>query len=107
MLPVGKHELVIGSAELGFSETRTVEIGPGHTTILTVKTPEGKVNINARPWANVSVDGQAIGQTPLADVSLPVGRHEVVFQHPDFGERRETIIVGLKELTRVGVDFSR
>ena len=77
MLPVGKHELVIGSPELGFSEARTVDIGPGRTTNLTVRTPEGKVNINARPWANVSVDGQAIGQTPLADVSLrrtPRGR---------------------------------
>jgi hypothetical protein len=105
MLPVGRHNLVIGNAEFGYTESRIIDVAPGRTTTLKLEAPNGRANINARPWANVTVDGRSLGQTPLADVSLPVGRHEVVFQHPQFGERRQTIVVTANGVAHVGVDF--
>jgi len=107
MLPVGRHRLEIGSAELGYKESHTVDVVPGRTTTLTVAAPTGRVNINARPWANVAVDGRSLGETPLSDVTLPLGRHTVVFQHPDYGERRETIVVSANGVGHIGVDFVR
>jgi hypothetical protein len=33
------------------------------------------LNVNARPWANVWLDGRAVGETPLANLRVPVGEH--------------------------------
>jgi hypothetical protein len=44
------------------------------------------VQINARPWAQVHLDGpapQSLGQTPLSGVKVPVGG-VLVFEHPNF-----------------------
>jgi hypothetical protein len=42
----------------------------------------------------VFVEGEHIGALPLADVSVPIGTREVVFRHPQHGERRQVIEVG-------------
>ena len=60
----------------------------------------GVAHFNAIPWANVSVDGRPQGQTPLGNVTLPVGSHEVTFAHPDFGSVRRTIVVTADRPTR-------
>jgi hypothetical protein len=44
------------------------------------------VQINSRPWAQVYLDGaqrRALGQTPLSDVKVPIGRI-LVFENPNF-----------------------
>jgi hypothetical protein len=49
-----------------------------------------KVEINARPWAQVSIEGtqlRPLGQTPLGDVSVPIGS-VLVFQNPGFPVKR-------------------
>jgi hypothetical protein len=33
------------------------------------------VNINATPWAAIDVDGEPLGETPLAGVPLATGPH--------------------------------
>ena len=49
--------------------------------------PKALVNVNARPWADVLIDSEMVGQTPLSGISLTVGPHQVVFRNPQFGER--------------------
>lgn len=39
---------------------------------------KGKLSVYAEPWAEIYIDGRAYGQTPLADLSLSSGSHEVV-----------------------------
>ena len=44
------------------------------------------VQINARPWAQVFIEGsqrQPLGQTPLSDVRVPIGSL-LVFENPNF-----------------------
>jgi serine/threonine-protein kinase len=50
--------------------------------------PRGTANFNASPWAEVWVNGKKLGETPLANQQLPLGTHDIVFKHPQFGERR-------------------
>ena len=107
MLPSGRHDLVISSEALGYSVSHSVQIGAGQTVSLQLETPRGTLNINALPWANVWVDGQSVGETPIDDLSLPIGTHEVVFRHPDFGEQRRTVAVGATGSARVAVDFRK
>jgi len=107
MLPVGSHNLVVSNTALEFQTTMAVRIESGKTVERAVPLPTGLLSINAVPWANVSVDGGEIGTTPLANVSLPIGSHEVVWRHPQLGERRRTVVITAKTPTRIGMDFKQ
>jgi hypothetical protein len=107
MLPAGDHALELVNDDVSFATKRTVKIEAGKTAVVRVDAPNGLLNINAQPWAEVWVDGQRIGETPIGNLSRPVGTHEVVLRHPEFGERRETVVVTLKQPARLGVDMRR
>ena len=79
----------------------------GQIVALAVRPPNGSVSINALPWAEVWIDGTSVGQTPLGNLSVPLGEHEVVFRHPELGERREKAFVRSDRLTRVSANFER
>jgi hypothetical protein len=95
------------NSTFGYRTTETVRISAGRVAPLDLKPPNGSVSINAQPWAQVFIDGRAVGETPLANLSIPLGEHEVVFRHPQLGERREKAIVQAGTLTRVSVSFTR
>src|SRR5688572_10676220 len=91
MLPVGRHDLELVNAPLGYREKRTVQVTAGQTTTLRPEWPRGSMAINAIPWAEVLVDGNRVGETPIGSITVPVGGHEVVFPHPELGERRMSV----------------
>jgi serine/threonine-protein kinase len=101
----GTHTFELVNEELGFRLPQSVTIKSGQMTSLNIAVPNGRVSINAVPWAEVTIDGTPAGQTPLANLSLPIGTHEIVFRHPQFGERRQTIVVKVDGLTRVSQTF--
>jgi hypothetical protein len=107
LLPTGRHDLEIKNASLGYSVQRTVHIAAGQTTSIKLDAPRTPVHINALPWAEVWVDGTKMGETPLANLSLVLGTHELIFRHPQFGEQRRTITVALGAPVRVGVDMRK
>lgn len=107
MLPAGQHDLEFVNDELGFHASRTIQVRAGQTETIDLETPNGTVFINARPWAEVFVDGRRVGETPIANLSLPIGQREIVFRHPQLGERRQTIVVSLGSPTRIGVELDR
>jgi hypothetical protein len=106
MLPAGPHEFTFVNQELGFRESRRVEIRAGETAAVRLEA-HATVNMNARPWADVTIDGAPAGQTPIANHSLTLGRHQVVFRHPELGERSQTIVVTAQGPNRVAVDLTR
>ncbi len=101
----GSHTFELVNDTLGFRLPQTVTIKGGQMTNLNISVPNGRVSINAAPWAEVTIDGTPAGQTPLANLSLPIGTHEVVFRHPQLGERRQTVVVKVDGLTRVSQSF--
>lgn len=107
MLPAGEHTLDFVNDELGFRTRRTVRISPGATAMVPVELPRASLAINAQPWANVWLDGQPVGETPIGNLTPTIGRHEVIFRHPELGERRATVLVTLKAPARIGVDLRR
>lgn len=107
MLPVGRHDLVLSNATLGFEGPLRVDVASGKTASATVTLPNGSVSINALPWASVTLDGRDLGTTPVANVEVPLGTHDVVLRHPQFGERRQSILVTAKSPVRLVVDFSK
>lgn len=105
MLPVGRHELQIVNEALGYRATRSVTVTAGQVAAVGLDWPAGSLAINALPWAEVWIDGERVGETPIGSVSVPIGPHEIVFRHPDLGERRSYATVTVGGPTRVGVDL--
>jgi serine/threonine protein kinase len=105
MLAAGRHDIQLVSETLGYRVTRIVNVMPGKVAELKVDLPNGVVNLNATPWAEVWVDGQRVGETPIGNLSVPIGPHEVVFRHPEFGEKRHAVSVTLSGPVRVSVDM--
>jgi hypothetical protein len=59
-----------------------------------------QVQLNARPWANVSIDGSPripMGQTPLSDVSLPIGT-VLVFENSNFPSKSHKVDINDKTI---------
>jgi hypothetical protein len=106
-LPAGTRSVTLVNTQLEFRQSLPVVVEPGQPVRLTVPLPAGSLSINALPWAEVWVDGTAVGTTPLANLALPIGSHEVVWRHPTLGERRQTVVVKTQTPARIGVDFNR
>jgi len=105
MLASGTHEIEIVNDALGYRSVRKISVAPTKTTITRVELPNGKLHINAQPWAAVWVDGVLLGETPLGNLSRPIGPYEVIFRHPELGERRETVVVTAYQPAHLGVDM--
>jgi hypothetical protein len=103
----GRHEFEFVNSAIGYRTRQVVDIKPGQIVSFTVQVPNGTLNINAQPWAAVWIDGNAVGETPLGNLSVVPGEHEIVFRHPQLGERREKAIVRAGAETRVAVTLQR
>jgi len=53
----------------------------------------GRLNINSIPASNVILDGRPLGQTPKIGISVPSGRHTVMFIHPEYGRKTTSVNV--------------
>jgi len=104
-LPAGRHELNLVNSELGVRTSVVAQVSPGRATAVKVQLPTGVLSMNALPWAEVWLDGEKIGETPIGNLQVRVGTHDVVFRNPDLGERHVTTVVTAKEPTRLSVDL--
>jgi hypothetical protein len=103
----GRHELDFINTTVGYKSRQIVDIKAGQIVRLTITPPNGRVSANAVPWAQVWIDGNQIGETPLANLPLSVGEHQVTFRHPQFPEQTQKFVVKSDALTRVSATFSR
>jgi hypothetical protein len=85
-LAAGPHTLEYRYQTL--RQTRQHIIKPNETATTAV-TFSVSLQINARPWAQVFVDGSpatALGETPLSNVTVPVGS-VLIFRNPGFPDK--------------------
>jgi len=105
MLTAGRHDIELTNDTLGYHATRGVVVPPGKVAPVTVELPQGVINLNAAPWAEVFIDGRRVGETPIGNLAVTIGPHEVVFRHPQLGEKRQAVSVTLNAPVRVSVDM--
>jgi hypothetical protein len=107
MVSAGRHDIEIVNETLGYRAARTVQVSPGKVTPLKIDFPKGTIALNAVPWAEVWVDGERAGDTPIGNLSLTIGPHEIVFRHPELGEQRHAATVTLTSPARLSVDMRK
>lgn len=64
------------------------------------------LTFNSIPISNVILDGRPLGSTPLVNVSVSPGNHNVTFIHPELGRRSATINAGFGQRKAVVVRFA-
>jgi hypothetical protein len=105
MLAAGRHDLELSNDTLGFHATRAVVVTAGKVAPVSIDMPQGVINVNASPWAEVFIDGRKVGETPIGNLAVSIGPHELVFKHPQLGEKRQAVSVTLNAPVRVSVDM--
>jgi hypothetical protein len=105
MVAAGEHQIELVNEALGYREARVMRVEPGRTVSLAIELPQGTLALNATPWAEVWVDGQLVGETPIGNLPVTIGPHEVIFRHPELGERRHAITVTTNLPGRLSVDL--
>ncbi len=107
MVSAGRHDIEIVNEAVGYRMTRTLQVAAGKVSAVTIEMPKGNLAINAQPWAEVWIDGERIGETPIGNLSMAIGTHSVLFRHPELGEQHHSALVTLKGPTRLSVDMRK
>jgi hypothetical protein len=105
MLGPGVHDLQFESRSLGYHESRRVEVNPGQAVAVSLVPPPSTLNVTASLPATVMIDGQRVGETPLADQPIALGTRDIVVRSATGAERRYTRQVTVAPV-RIEVDFS-
>jgi hypothetical protein len=83
ILPVGNQTLEYRHQDMRKLITSAIKSNQTTTAMVTF---DVTVQINAKPWAQVFIDGsprQPLGQTPLSNVRVPIGSN-LIFENPNF-----------------------
>ena len=107
MVTAGRHDVEMVNESLGYRASQTIQVAPGQVAKVKPEWPQGTIAINAAPWANVWLDGQELGETPVGNTQVPIGTHEVIFRHPQLGEQRYTTTVTAATPARLSVDMRK
>jgi hypothetical protein len=107
MVSAGRHDLEIVNEALGYRVSRVVTVTAGNTAVIKLEWPKGTMALNALPWAEVWVNGERLGETPIGNVAVPIGNHRVVFRHPELGEQAHNVTVTLTAPARISADMRK
>lgn len=61
----------------------------------------GRLLIGPEPWAEVAIDGQSYGQTPLPPIELEPGTYSVNLTNPDYEDQTTSVTIALGEDTMI------
>jgi hypothetical protein len=103
LLP-GSHDVRFENRALSYSEARKIEVKPGEVTRI-VLAPTSKLTVTATLPSEILVDGQRVGEAPLADHAINLGTRDIVVRSTSGDERRFTTTVTTSPV-RLDVDFS-
>lgn len=103
--PAGEHRFELTNDTVGYRAEQSVRVRPGEVATVRPAIPTGLLSINAIPWAEVWIDGRQAGTTPLGNVRVPLGAHEVRFRHPEHGDETRRVLVTSNEPARVSHEF--
>ena len=107
MVSPGTHELLLINERFAYRSVLTLDVGPGDVAAHTIELPTGVVTIRAEPWAEIIIDGEPVGRTPLESIDVPIGTRQIGFTHPDLGDKRAILTVTLAAPLDLHMDMSR
>ncbi len=103
VLPLGTHTLrVTMENREPWVETITLTENGYTRTVSPVETVRtGRLLIGPEPWADVYVNGEAVGQTPMPPLELEEGAYTVRLSNPDYEDQVSTVTITAGEDTSI------
>ncbi len=92
-LKAGPHDIELVNLAAGYRVRQAIQIEAGQTLSVHVAPPHGWVTAYATPDADVLIDGERVGRTPLGPLPLALGEHQVTFYHPSGAGDRQRVTV--------------
>jgi serine/threonine-protein kinase len=68
---------------------------------------QGWLLVLPKPWAEVTVDGRALGPTPIDRIPLAPGSHAVILTHPQYQPFTRKVEIRPGEVFRLRWDFAQ
>lgn len=99
MLAPGPHDLKLFNKSLEYEESRHIDLKPGETQSLSVTRPRSTLTITSGDMVEVWLDGVRAGETPLNNVGVDVGAHDIVARRPNGATRRFAVTVTTRPFT--------
>jgi hypothetical protein len=103
MLAPGRHRLRFQNRELGYDETRVVDVKPADTITINL-IPETTIAVTSNEPAEVLIDGTRAGDTPY-DGKIGLGTHTVTVRTA--GAERQITVAATSKPVQLEVDFSK
>jgi hypothetical protein len=106
MLPPGRHELRFRNSEFSYDEVRRIDIEPAATTRLSLVPRPTTLSVTSNEPAEVFVDGERLGATPITNASIALGTREVTILAAG-GDERRVFVKATAQPVQLDVDFSQ
>lgn len=92
--PKSKRALSAASASARSAKTESYKAAsePSESAAKPAPRGNGTLRINSRPWSKVSVDGVAVGNTPLMSLEVAAGTHTITLENPQFGVKEKLTV---------------
>ncbi len=87
--PPGSHRVEVRAH--GGAQSREVTMPAGGEAGVSFTLLGGFLAVNARPWAEVVLDGKPVGNTPLTLENLVLGPHQVKARRPGYPEQVQEV----------------
>jgi serine/threonine-protein kinase len=105
-VPPGTHAVRCVSAAQEINFATSVRVPDGAPFATTIAISHGTLRINVLPWANVTVNGRSLGQTPIAPRQVFAGRYQVRIENPQLGKSEtRTVSVPANGVGTLAVDW--
>jgi hypothetical protein len=92
-LPPGRYRVEFVNDEIAFHDLQEVVVEAGKAVAITPGGLTAMLDVTSDAPADVVVDGRAVGRTPISNLSLPIGKHDVKFATDGVGEVRYEIVL--------------
>ncbi|HXZ74990.1 MAG TPA: serine/threonine-protein kinase, partial [Streptosporangiaceae bacterium] len=76
--------VALGTGALALAGRNGPAVPPPALPAAAPQVDPGRLSLNATPWGDVFLDGQPVGQTPLANLSVTPGRHRLRISRSGF-----------------------
>ena len=68
----------------------------------------GRLYVSSRPWGQLFIDGQPVGNTPASGIPVPAGRHQIRITRDGFIPwESEVVIEGGRDRRLVDIQLRR
>jgi hypothetical protein len=107
MVPAGRHHFVFVNQTVAVRLRQFVDVPAGQVVKVALDLPPGMLNLTSEQPAQVLLDGEVIGDTPLVSVPAKLGPHEIIFRSTRYGDVSYSVNVTLAAPIRLNCTFAK